>query len=252
MNDPLDLPTPLMQTVESPRACSYLPEETAQLEYRFFASLSPTELEHLVERGWRRFGVGVFRPQCVHCTQCVPVRIDVPRFEPSKSQRKVWKQNQQVDVTLHRPTVTDEHIALYNAWHVDMHERRGWPLQQTNEESYAEGFLSGRFASGWEMQYREQGELIGVGLIDRLPNSLSSAYFFHAPQWRQRGPGTFSLMCEIDVARKLGLAFVYLGYWIERCPSMSYKNRFRPFEVLHDRPLDTIPPRWLPADARES
>jgi leucyl-tRNA---protein transferase len=260
-------PTELLRLVESPRTCSYVETETAQLEYRIFASLTPEELESLVERGWRRFGVQVFRPRCAACTQCVPIRIDVQNYRPSKSQRKTWRRNRHLRVELHRPTVTSEHVELYNAWHRDMTRRRGWRLQQTASEDYAQGFLGklpfgtqsrsgavvdpdalqeclNRFPSAHELRYFDGETLIGIGLIDLLPESLSSAYFYHAPEWRPLAPGTFSLMCEIELARQRGLKYLYLGYWIEACPSMSYKNRFDPYELLHGRPEDDETALW--------
>lgn len=238
------LPTEVLHFIEPQRSCSYIPTERAALEYRMFPTLSASELDHLISRGWRRFGVHVFRPACSACRQCVPIRVDVKKFRPSKGQRKTQRRNQHVRVSLHHPSVTREHLRLYNAWHEDMTARRNWPLQQSSPSEYAEGFLSGDFPSGRELRYFDGEELIGVGLIDQLPQALSSAYFYHAPSWRPWGPGTFSLLCEIELARRLDLDYVYLGYWIGACASMSYKNRFVPYEILTGRPADDESPHW--------
>lgn len=103
-----------------------------------------------------------------------------------------------------------------------------------------------RFPSARELRYFDGETLIGIGLIDLLPESLSSAYFYHDPEWRPLAPGTFSLMCEIELARQRGLKSLYLGYWIGACPSMSYKNRFDPHELLPERPEDHEAPTWSP------
>lgn len=247
MNEPGAFPS-LYHLCELPRPCSYLPEETAALEYRGYVGLSPAELESLVERGWRRFGVDVFRPACSNCSQCVPIRVDVNAFRPDKSQRRVWKKNADVVVTLHPAGVSEEHVSLYNRWHDQMTELKNWRHQHHSLKGYAQSFLLGDFPSLMEMQYRRAGELIGLGIIERFPNSISSVYFFHAPEWRKDSPGTFSVLWEIELARQLGLSWLYLGYWISACRSMAYKNRFRPYQILRGRPGDEEVPDWLNAN----
>ncbi|WP_437223855.1 arginyltransferase [Planctomicrobium sp. SH661] len=244
----LSLPEELLHLTEPPRTCSYLPDQTAALEYRSYRGLSPHQLESMLERGWRRFGIDIFRPACAACTKCVPIRVKVQDFHPNKSQRRTLKKNSHITVTLHPAGVSEDHVRLYNDWHVDMTERRDWKPQRHTMKGYARSFLVGEYPSLHELQYRDGDELVGVGLIDCLPHSVSSVYFFHAPAWRDLGPGTFSLLCEIELARRLNLDFVYLGYWIGECPSMAYKNRFHPHQVLRSRPEDEEIPAWLNVD----
>ena len=45
------------------------------------------------------------------------------------------------------PTITDEHIQLYNAYHLDMHQRRQWPFREITQDQYFESFIEGRFPS---------------------------------------------------------------------------------------------------------
>ena len=239
------LPDEHFRLVESPRQCSYIESETASLEYRLFPSLTPAQVQTLLERGWRRFGVHVFRPACETCQKCVPIRVNVNRFKPTKSQRRNRKRNSHLTVSLASPAVTEEHVDLYNRWHVDMTARRGWNKQATTPRDYWESFLMGKFESLKELRYFDGDRLIGVGLIDVLPDAISSAYFFHDPEWRDLGPGTFSLLCEIDLAQRLGLSWLYLGYWIDECPSMSYKNRFQPAEIHVGTPADDQSPQWI-------
>ncbi len=240
------LPEEALRITESPRPCSYLPAETASLEYRLFHSLQPSEVEFLLERGWRRFGMHLFRPACQSCSKCVPIRVDVEHFQPTKSQRRTLRRNQHIVASLHEPALTQQHLDLYNRWHVDMTNRRGWKLQQTTPQDYAEGFLMGDFPSLHEIRYFDGDNLVGVGLIDLLPQSISSAYFYHDPDWRPLGPGTFSMLREIEFAQNLGLKHLYLGYWIADCLSMEYKNRFHPSETLCGYPDDEILPVWEP------
>jgi len=141
-------------------------------------------------------------------------------------------------VRVTRPQVTDEHIALFNAYHQDMTGRRQWPDNATSFQNYYESFIGGQNEFAWEFQYRNDGRLIGVGIVDVMNEGLSSAYFYHDPEWRTLSPGTFSILTEIEWAKARSLRYSYLGYWIHENQSMNYKARFTPHEIL-DACVDT-------------
>jgi arginine-tRNA-protein transferase len=227
-----------------PGGCSYLPDETASLDYRLSLGMPAAVLSELLRRGWRRHGCHLFRPACPACVKCRSVRVDVERFALSKSQRRCRQRNAAINVIMQRPTVTPAHVALYNAWHRDMTSRRGWRHDETTREGYAESFLVGRWESAQEMLYYNGQQLVGVGLVDVVGDATSSAYFFHDPAWRPAGPGTYSVLREIEFCRQTGRRWCYLGYWIAECPSMAYKNRFRPYEVLQSYGPDETEPVW--------
>jgi arginine-tRNA-protein transferase len=235
---------PLLHFRESPRTCSYLPDETAALEYRYLLELSPDACQQYLDQGWRRFGRVVFRPRCPTCTSCRSLRVDVAEFRPSKSQRRCLSRNERITFRAQRAGATAEHVRLFNAYHRDMQIRRGWPEHQITLEEYQAEFVDPAVSFAWEMLYFRGTRLIGVGLVDVLPAGLSSVYFYHDPEWRQAGPGTFSILCEIEWARELARPYLYLGYWIERCPSMNYKSRFTPHELLSER-VGTQMPAWI-------
>ncbi len=235
----------LLRIVEPPRACSYLPEETASLEYRILDGIGDELYEQLLYRGWRRFGTHFFRPACANCVKCRSLRIDVAAFEPSKSQRRCVKKNSAIRVEVDAPTVTPEHLKLYDAYHASMHDEKGWRERETTTLSqYYESFLEGDWPFAREMRYYRGRELVGVGLIDIVPTATSSLYFYHAPDWRPDNPGTFSLLQEIALARQLGKPHLYLGYWIPENRSMAYKAAFRPHELLTSYHADEVVPQW--------
>lgn len=225
--------------------CSYLPGETSSLAYRISPGMPASVFGELLRRGWRRHGTYLFRPACPACVKCRSVRVDVAAFEPSKSQRRCLQRNAGINVVMQRPSVTPAHIALYNRWHVDRTERRDWRHDETTREQYAESFLAGRFESACEMLYYDGRQLIGVGLVDVVDDALSSAYFYYDPDWLPRSPGTYSALREIEFCRQTGRRWCYLGYWIAECPSMAYKNRFRPYEVLAAYGPDNAEPVWM-------
>ncbi len=234
----------LLRGAAPPGECSYLPDETASLEYRYLIDIAPAEFEAMLARGWRRQGACFFRPACRQCSKCRSLRVDVDAFTPSKSQRRCWKRNSDVRLVIRRPKLTRAHIDVFNAYHADMHERRGWERSPTTAEEYSRTFLAGHFAFATEFAYLRGNELLGVGLVDRTPNALSSIYFYHRPDWRPAGPGTYSALCELEHAKETGRRWLYLGYWIAENASMSYKVRFEPHEILERYVGDDETPAW--------
>jgi len=236
----------LLRIIEPPRECSYLPSETASLEYRVLFGIDETQYEQLLSRGWRRFGMHFFRPACANCVKCRSIRIDVAAFEPDKSQRRCGRRNEGIRVELARPTVTQSHVDLYNAYHTSMQVEKGWKDCATDRAEYAQSFLHGDWPFAHEMRYFRGRELVGVALIDIVPSATSSVYFYHAPDWRPDSPGTFSLLQEIALARRLGKQHLYLGYWIPENRSMNYKASFRPHQLLTSYHADEVQPQWQP------
>jgi arginyl-tRNA---protein transferase len=73
-------------------------EGTTEVEssksYSVVASqLSPALYEQFLESGWRRSGVALYKPlNFESCCPALTIRLDVRRYQPTKSQRKVAKQ----------------------------------------------------------------------------------------------------------------------------------------------------------------
>jgi leucyl-tRNA---protein transferase len=75
-------------------------------------------------------------------------------------------------------------------------------------------------------------ELVAVAVTDRQPDALSAVYTFFDPAEDARGLGVFSILQQIELCRRLGLAHLYLGYWIRDCQKMRYKTDYRPIELF--------------------
>ena len=238
-----------MEILTPPSACSYLPSQIASLQVRLRSQLSGEAYEQWLQRGWRRHGIQFFRPACPECACCRSLRVPLARFRRSKSQRRIWQKNRDVRVEIGAPLVDSAHLRLFDAYHRDMQQRRGWPFAAIDAEAYVNAFLSGVFEFALEFRYFRKNTLVGVGLVDQTPQALSSVYFYHAPAWRPDGPGTFSLLREMQFAAQQGLQHHYLGYWIADCPSMAYKARFRPHEILQQYVTHTEAPCWIEVSA---
>ena len=241
----------IVRLVEEPRACSYLPEQTAALEYRIVQELGAEEYERLLAHGYRRFGAQLFRPECPDCRQCVSIRVLVQQFEPSAAFRRVLRKNERIRVVRQRPSVSPAHLDLYHRYHRFMAEIREWRRDRISRAEYVESFVAGGGAFAWQWLYYDGDELVGVALMDETATAISLVYFFYDPVWRRDSPGTFSILVQLAHARAAGKLHAYPGYWIHANTSMAYKARFQPFERLVRHPSPGAEPVWEPYHPHE-
>jgi leucyl-tRNA---protein transferase len=224
----------LFRYVSPPSECGYLPDRLWELEYEYVLSLTPTEYMQRMLQGWRRFGTMLFRPQCRTCTACRPIRVVVDHFRPNRSQRRCRQRNEGVvERRIGVPKVTPAKLELYDRFHAFQSETRGWPWHDPKDAaSYHQSFVENPFPTE-EWCYYLGRKLVGVGYVDALPDGLSAIYFVHDPAHRERSLGTWNVLSVLDEAHVRGLPHVYLGYYVEGCPSMEYKCRFLPNQVRH-------------------
>lgn len=150
----------------------------------------------------------------------------------NRSQRRAWKANADIQLTIETPSVSDEKLELYDRFHAFQVGNKGWPEHAPKEEaSYVESFVENPVPT-LELCYRLNDRLIGVGYADRLPGALSAIYYFYDPDERQRSPGTFNVLSILAMAGRLRMPFVYLGYYVEGCRSLEYKATFAPNQVV--------------------
>jgi len=79
---------------------------------------------------------------------------------------------------------------------------------------------------------RSTGPMLAVALTDVLSDGLSMVYSFFEPDEGDRSLGTFMILDHIERAKRMGLPYVYLGYWVPGSRKMDYKGRFLPQERL--------------------
>ena len=215
--------------------------------------VSPNEMDALLERGWRRFGPAYFRPGgCQACSQCVPLRIPVERFAPSKQQRRVQRRTQRLELRVGRPVVDGARLDLYHRWHESQGRLRGWAADRIDAEEYFHQFAFPhpcvREFTYWDGPSPGTRRLVGVAIVDETPGALSAVYTFYEPELRRDSLGTASILFQIQEAVRRNKRWLYLGYRVRGCPSSEYKARFRPHELLVGWPTFDETPSWVPAD----
>ncbi|MCH7627742.1 MULTISPECIES: arginyltransferase [Novosphingobium] len=223
--------------VTSPGPCPYLPGRQERKVFTELKGDNADELNDALGRiGFRRSQTVAYRPSCIECSACVSVRVVAGEFQPSASQKRIHKRNADLVATVCKPWSTPEQFELLQRYLSVRHPGGG--MAAMDEIDFAD-MVEHTPVKSYVIEYREPtadgrpGKLVGACLTDQQGDGLSMIYSFYDPHHETRtGLGTFIIIDHILHAARIGLPYVYLGYWVEGSDRMEYKVRFRPLEKL--------------------
>ncbi len=201
----------------------------------------------LARHGFRRSHDWAYRPACPECNACVPVRLVVDQFNPSRSMRRCINRHVGWHAIVRPPVATQEQFALFSSYVRGRH--MDGEMSTMNFEQYRD-MLEETTVDTQLIEFRISQRLVAGIMVDRVRDGLSAVYSFFDPELSAAGPGTFMVLWLAEHTRTAGLRNLYLGYWVKGCRKMDYKVRFRPLEALTSGGWHTFdPPTWRPPKA---
>lgn len=216
--------------------CSYLPDQEERLLIAVDERLQNNySYSLLMAEGFRRTGDQSYRPHCPACNACQSIRIIVDKFIPSKSQKRAIKRNAHCQI-LTSDCLKKEYYPLYEQYINTCHQDGSmFPANYQQFESFLSSKLTQQlFIETWG-EVNEIKRLVCVAVTDVLINGLSAVYTFYHPDFRAYGLGVFSILTQIEFCKKNKLPYLYLGYQIDECQKMNYKNRYFPYEKFTEQ-----------------
>jgi arginine-tRNA-protein transferase len=217
-------------------SCGYLPNKLAQ---SLIASphhlIDANVYSSLIQQGFRRSGKFVYKPHCESCQECVPVRIVLADFAENRSQKRAFKQHSNLTATILPIEYYDEHYKLYASYQLARHTNVESEKEEKPEQDEIEQYINFLCQTNVEsvmVEFRENGQLKMVSVIDIVLDGISAVYTFYDTRDSHTSFGTYNVLWQIEWAKTLHLPYLYLGYWIRESKKMAYKQNYKPLEKL--------------------
>lgn len=207
--------------------------------------VAAAQMDELWAAGWRHQGTLFFRyshwPTAGYEHQIMPVRIDLAKFTPSKSQRRVIRKNEDLEWQI-------APVEYCEAMH-DIFTRHSRRFDENVPQSLYDflGYSPSTVPCQCLMvKALLHGRLVAVSFMDLGDKDVSSSYAIFDPNFGKRGLGTLTLLREIEHARSLGKRYLYHGYATRTPSHYDYKKTFNALESYEWASNSWTPQeRWL-------
>ena len=216
----------IYQTCNGP--CPYLPAGEWTTNVFYAERITGNTYENLLENGWRRSGCSFYYNTCLQCQSCIPLRVDINRFCPNRSQKRTLNRNHDITIERIPAAFHAQDYALYKHYCLSRYD------QSPTKDEYNHFLVQSPLATEI-MRYWDGMNLIAAAWIDILPHSISSVYCAYDPVCAQRAPGILSILHQIELCRELQKLWLYLGFYVQESARMRYKKNFNPCQTLINR-----------------
>jgi arginyl-tRNA--protein-N-Asp/Glu arginylyltransferase len=238
------LKTPMLELSDHRHPCVYRPSQLARMPLLYpTRRMTGRELDEQLAAGRRRSGAFVYYTACPACSACEPSRIDVQRFELSRSMKRVLQMGDRSLETRIGPPCDDAlRLELFNR-----HRQQRNLASSTDAYSFEDfhGFLVESCCESYELSFWSGDSLVACSIIDSGQQSVSAVYTYFDPRYARLSPGTYSILKQMEWAVGQGKRYLYLGMFVADNQHLRYKARFVPQErfidgnwVAFDQPLD--------------
>ncbi len=244
-------PVRITRTIlNGPDPCPYLPNQLWAMQYAEIAEMNNGDYTPRLLDGWFKFGSFLQKPVCHWCRACRSMRVPLAEWKPNRTQRRVLRKNEGVEVRIASPPVyTRQRVLLYNRYRGLQRLARGWGDMEMTRDGYLREFIRGPRPMT-EVTVWEKDKLLAVLMMDDDDAAMTSVTHFYEPALRKRSIGLFIVLQSFLHAQALGKKYLYLGYYVPGSPTMGYKIQFQPCELrdwkgtwrrLEERPSPTTP-----------
>ena len=211
-------------------SCGYINNQEAQsMVATPYKKVDADTYSDLIQKGFRRSGQYVYKPQCNECSACIPIRICAKEFKRSQSKKRTLKKHSYVTAKILPLKFEEEHYNLYVHYQKNRHRLSS---ETNNDIADYNDFLIKSNVDTKIIEFRSEEKLLMVTIVDQLKDGISAVYTFYDCNDSKLSFGTYSILWLLNFCKNKNLNYVYLGYWINDSKKMKYKINFKPYELM--------------------
>ena len=229
-------PLPMRLSMRS--ACPYITSKTEQ-RIAVDIDFQPSVHDSLARAGFRRVENWVYKPACPNCQACLPWRVDVRQFRPSRNMTRISSTNVDLTRSICEARPTSQHYQLFKSYVTNRHD--DGQMARMGSDDFTSMINNSPIETVLVSHYDDEDRLVGSVLADFQSDGLSAVYSFFDTEQAERSLGTYMVLDLLAIAKELSLDWLYLGYFVQGSRKMAYKERFKPAEIF-DAGI------WKPAD----
>lgn len=204
--------------------------------------VSAERMDELWAAGWRHQGILFFRyshwPTEGVEHEIMPVRLDLAKFEMSKSQRRVCRRNADVRWEIGPARIDNSLHEIFALHSTRFHENIPQSLNDFLGSAPATVPCDCLMLKAWVGT-----RLAAASFLDQGARDVSSSYAIFDPAFSARGLGTLTLLKEIELSTTSGRRYLYHGYATRTSGHYDYKKTFKALEAY-----DWASQAWSPRE----